>query len=498
MTLLVDSVNSCLTALGYSADARAALWSVTRAKTFQPYLIPSIVQACTDRKVPITFTDAAIQALRAAIQSEQYPHARGYQCEGIDFLRANRSALLADEMGLGKSLQALLAHEAPRPLLVVAPRSLVRVWQDEIEKWRPDLTVQSSALGWPDRAETTIVTSHEIGKWAPGGAYPETHLIIDEAHLYKAYSAQRTKLVRNTARNVLSRGGSVHAMTGSPILNSPKELWSMLVLLRLHTKLYRGYKDFARQFGGKDDGLGYWEFNAARIEPGATDPLRPYILRRVKADVLTELPPKIYRTHYSTGPNVVRILDALPDDIREPEDLPPSTRVELAYAKHMGYRIQLAEQARQAPLVYFSAHRAPIEDCQQLPGWSTVHGGIGQIDRDRRIAAFQRGDLRALACTIQTAALGLTLTAAAHVTFIDRSFVPETNNQAEDRLHRIGQKDTVVVTDVVADHPIDRRVHEILRKKQAIIEGTTGKLISNTRQQLSDIVARLDRAVVNA
>jgi len=88
---------------------------------------------------------------------------------------------------------------------------------------------------------------------------------------------------------------------------------------------------------------------------------------------------------------------------------------------------------------------------------------------------FQTGLLSGLALTIQAGGLGITLTRASHALFVDLAYTPSENSQAEDRLVRIGQKAAgVMVTRMVADHPVDRRVLEILSRKQLMIDATTG------------------------
>jgi SNF2 family DNA or RNA helicase len=108
-------------------------------------------------------------------------------------------------------------------------------------------------------------------------------------------------------------------------------------------------------------------------------------------------------------------------------------------------------------------------------------GGVSQKRRDEAIDAFQAGKLRGIACTIQAGGVGITLTKAHHAVFIDRTFVPGDNLQAEDRVCRIGQDRGVIISDIVCDHPIDRRVHELLRKKEKLIAATTGRLAEDRR-----------------
>ena len=122
------------------------------------------------------------------------------------------------------------------------------------------------------------------------------------------------------------------------------------------------------------------------------------------------------------------------------------------------------------PLVVFSSHRAPLDALGTLPGWGLIHGDTPMAQRHELVERFQGGKLRGLGCSIRAAGVGLTLTKAHHMIFVDRSYVPAENMQARDRLVRFGQHHPVLVAILVADHPFERRLDEILDNKIALIE----------------------------
>jgi hypothetical protein len=138
------------------------------------------------------------------------------------------------------------------------------------------------------------------------------------------------------------------------------------------------------------------------------------------------------------------------------------------------------EQAE--PLVVFSAHRAPIDLLATREGWAVITGDTPASERTRIEDDFQAGKLKGVAGTIKAAGTAITLTRAHHSLFVDREFTPGLNEQAEDRVCRIGQTRGVVIHDLIANHPLDRILFEILGRKKAIIT----KSVDASRVQAED------------
>lgn len=130
----------------------------------------------------------------------------------------------------------------------------------------------------------------------------------------------------------------------------------------------------------------------------------------------------------------------------------------------------LAEyEAQEEPVVVFSAHRAPIDLLAQRSGWRSLVGGLSTETRASIENDFQDGRLLGVAATIQAGGVSITLTRAAHLIFLDRMFTPALNEQAEDRIVRIGQKRSCLITILVAKHSLDTRLQEILVRKQSMV-----------------------------
>jgi len=184
----------------------------------------------------------------------------------------------------------------------------------------------------------------------------------------------------------------------------------------------------------------------------------------------------MYRVHVCgrLKVGIPRSLESMSDDevLQEcsPEGILSTHRRELAEAK-IKTALSLVEEYEQndEPLVVFSAHRAPILALQGRKGWGVITGDTSAPERTGLVADFQAGKLKGIGGTIGAMGVGVTLTHSAHVLFVDRSYVPAENLQAEDRCMRIGQTRGVLVTTMVAEHAVDRRVAEVLERKEAML-----------------------------
>ena len=443
----------------------------------------------------------------AAFLDQLPPELYRFQRAGTAFLHGNPTAFLFDDMGLGKTPQALIA--AGRRVVVVCPASLRLNWSHEVRRWRPDLDPvvikPGNSFAWPDEGQCVIV-SYAGTPQKPKDAPPGVSLVADEAHLVKSYKAARTRRFRSLARRVMKADGTVWLMTGTPVLANPKELWALLQALGLGKTLYRSWNNFTKVFGGFTDSLGVTHWDSKRVTADAMGPLRGYVLRRKRVDVLKDMPPKsrTYRhvelvTHDKLTTELLdRVDDAFAELLLDAADSADASmdyfggieglaqaRKALAAAK-IPALLDIVESYRQAqePLVVFSAHRAPIEHLAQLPGWGGVHGGIRkQEDRDKAVADFQAGRLAGIACTVGAAGMGYTLTRAAHCVFVDPDWTPAMNLQAEDRVARIGQKRPVSIIRLMADHPLDEKITDTLARKILMIENTTERLNEDDRPE---------------
>lgn len=423
-----------------------------------------------------------------------------FQRTGVETLAPRRRFLLCDEMGLGKTLQALIALPEGASCLVVCPAAVLLSWQREVELWRPDLTatiIKSTATWrWPQAGEVVLCTygclpSGEIQP-APFGCV----LIADEAHLLKNSKTQRSAAWKRLRDNVEASQGRIWLLTGTPMLNRPPELWNVLGAAGLAKEAFGSWARFVALFNGRRGYFDGYEWDPNGIDAEVPRLLQKVSLHRRRLDVLPDLPAKRRVTREVNGlpAAAIKACDAALEALRrrgiDIDNLPPGTdvgqlivgdcfelisraRAALASAK-IPTALELVESYEEAdePLVVVSAHREPLDVIGARPGWGKITGETSPEERGRLAASFQSGALKGLAISYKAGGVGITLTRAAHALLVDLDWTPALIQQAEDRLVRIGQTRGVLITRLVATHPLDRRVTELLAAKQALIEAS--------------------------
>lgn len=434
-----------------------------------------------------------------------------FQQTGVEWLAPRRGAVLADDMGLGKTVQALIALPDAARALCVVPASLRLNWQKEARRWRPDLTPVVAAtkaqFRWPDEGEIVIVSygclppapaekdenglpiPEEDRVWEVSPPPLGMHLVADEAHALKNHRTKRAKAFGVLRDATFAHRGVVWAITGTPVLNRPPELWSLLKATGTAEESFGTWYSFVRLFGGQKTSL-FGGFDWGQPSPEVVDRIRRVCLHRRREEVLRDLPTKLRTTTTVEGgsaPAADAIVDALEAKgfkleelsldrvVKEtPFELISAARAQLAEVRIPALldRVLEYEDARE-PLVVFSCHLKPLEVLQGRPGWALITGGTPADERERIVERFQAGELIGLAGTIKAMGVGLTLTKAHHALFVDLDWTPALNTQAEDRICRIGQEaQQVFVERLVTQHPLDERVLELLTEKQRIIDSS--------------------------
>jgi len=456
-----------------------------------------------------------------------------FQRIGVKWLATQFGALLADEMGLGKTIQALAALPASAAVLVVAPAVAKGVWKREIGRWRPHLHISViSGRGnfrWPEPGEVVII-NYDI---LPDMHKPDTKVgdkkragckdklckgcgpgldviadlpkgvvaIVDEIHALKSSKAKRTLKWRSLAEAIRARQGRTWGLTATPLLNRPQELWSIFMALGIAQVAFGGWTQFLKLFNGMP---AYWGgFDWGTPEAEVAERIRKVCLRRLRTDVLPELPVKTWRRlDVEVDEKTLRACDKVLKEyggikkilhLIENEGLKfetmSSIRHALAVAK-IPSLLSLIEQyeEQEEPVVVFSAHRAVVEELGKREGWAVILGGVKAEDRTRIEDDFQAGKLKGIAGTIAAAGVGITLTRSHHAIFTDLEWTPALNAQAEDRICRIGQTRGCVITILQAEHELDERITELLMRKQKLITETVDEardltMVEDTRDK---------------
>lgn len=399
-----------------------------------------------------------------------------FQETGVTFLQSTPFALLADEQGLGKTTQAIAAvrdYEAKK--IIVCPLSLTNQWRDEIFAITGDVATIVSSKG--QHPERWTIVSYERVNWLALEKGERYNLIVDEATHIKNWKTKRSKAVMTLA----ARADRIIALTGTPMVNRPKDLWMLFLLLR--KRVQRDFFPFMEKFCGAFRTPYGWDFDGASNTAELGDELRTFMLRREKKTVLPQLPPKTYTT--------IKI-DTDEDPMRKLHDFMLSggdllrtdgieqvmhARIDAANAKVPA----IAEWIEAHPdqkIVVFSNFRATLHGLRaELYGLGDAAVGrdsvvTGATPAPRRDALIQDWKTNPhnniLFTTYGVSTYGLNLQEASVVIIMDLPWTPAELQQAEDRVHRIGQENPVEIVTFLTSSPIEAHMLGALREKRTI------------------------------
>lgn len=430
-----------------------------------------------------------------------------YQAAGIIAGMGRGTIILADEMGLGKTIQAIgiIGASKAKRTLVVCPAFLKHNWKREVEKWLSGSRAEIVDGKKPPRqkADITIINYdilHNHIEWIY--ERPWDVLIFDESHYLKNLSARRT---------AISLGGTYQIskykkieyqgipakkklyLSGTPVEGSPHELYPILK------------REMFYEFGSEDDFKERYctgfVIDRKFIATGAKNSrelqnrLRSTLMiRRLKKDVLTQLPPKQREIVELRIPGVGKIAkeeaaiigNRSVDDImqgyskgKEPLELGDMARIRRAVGlAKVDTCIRYIENILESKekVIIFGHHKDVLSAIHKaIKGSVLITGDVPMKKRDAIVQEFQEGKARCFIGNIQAAGVGLTLTAADTVVFVEPDWSPSKMTQAEDRAHRIGQLNAVYVIILVAYNTLEARIMEKTVRKQEIIDKTLDK-----------------------
>lgn len=431
---------------------------------------------------------------------------RPYQREGLqwlDYLHTHKlGGCLADDMGLGKTIQAiaLLTRIYPKvkaPSLLVMPRSLVFNWSREFERFAPSLKIAThygTGRDWKKslKAQIILTTYGTLRADIETIVSTKFHaVILDESQAIKNSQAQTTQAA------LALKAQFRLALSGTPIENNLGELFALFRFL--NPAMFRNQSEFDRDYGTpiqkKDD-------------QAAADELRrkifPFILRRLKGDVLKDLPPKVEQTlyvdmgteqkaHYENRRNfyqqVIRkeidthglaksqfaILEALLE-LRQIASVPESKtdgRIQSAKSERLLEALEEATSNGHKCLVFtnFLAGLEQISTALQTRGISHLSMTGATSNRQELVERFQNDtSIKAFIMTLKTGGVGLNLTAADTVFIFDPWWNTSAESQAVDRAHRMGQKNTVFTYRLIAKDSIEEKIQQLQQQKKQLVD----------------------------
>lgn len=435
-----------------------------------------------------------------------------FQQRGVSFIEnRNGRALVADEMGLGKTAQALAwlqLHPELRPAIVVVPASLKLNWKKEAEMWMDCPNVQiltGTTPTMPIIGEILVINYDILDEWVETlqSVRPQV-LITDECHYYKNNSAQRTKAVKRLGKGIRH----IIALSGTPIVNRPVEAYNALRLI--DSQLFPSFWTYAQKYcGARHNGYG-WDFNGATNTEELHDKLaKSVMIRRLKKDVLTDLPDKL-RSFLPMELDNERDYQRAEQDfigfIREQKGreaaLKASNAEALAAIEGLK-QLAVAGKMKQAidwirdfievdgKLVVFAVHKFVIDRLIQEFGDIAVKvdGSVGMDKRQEAVDQFQNNDkVRLFVGNIKAAGVGLTLTASSNVAFLELPWTPGDLTQAEDRIHRIGQHYSVTIHYLLASGTIEERIARLIDRKRKVLDSVLDGQVTEEESLLTELM----------
>jgi superfamily II DNA or RNA helicase len=464
---------------------------------------------------------------------------RTYQHQGLNWLQFLReyqlNGILADDMGLGKTIQAL-AHlliekqqgRLTKPVLIVAPTSVIFNWANEIEKFTPQLTYQVlhgskrhqhfgciEGLEMPESGEKPvdiIITSYalitkDLDLYSEQKFY---YLILDEAHY-----------IKNTKTKLYQAFMSLKAehklcLTGTPMENHLGEFWAQFNFLL--PGFLGGQRQFTKLFRTPIEKHGELERKQLLNQR-----IKPFILRRTKDKIATELPPKteivqklriegkqaeLYESvrlamdsrlkdiiaDKGLKRSQIEVLDALLK-LRQVCNHPKLLSLEGAKKVNQSAKLDylmetLPEQIDEGRKILifsqFTSMLALIEDELVAEGIDFVKLTGATTKRQEVVDKFQRGEVPVFLISLRAGGVGLNLTAADTVIHFDPWWNPAVENQATDRAYRIGQDKPVFVYKYIIENSIEEKIQKIQQNKAALAKALLSEEVSDNKLSLTD------------
>jgi SWI/SNF-related matrix-associated actin-dependent regulator 1 of chromatin subfamily A len=417
-----------------------------------------------------------------------YPH----QIAGVEYMAGLKSVLCADLPGCGKTLQtiALANHLGWRKLLVVVPAGLRLVWLREYERgsiFKPRICVVMS--GRDPIAGDVVIISYDLAVRRYKELMPMTFdaLVADEAHYLKDRTSKRTRLVLGTPKfpGLVSRAGRHVFLSGTPAPNAPHEFFPILRRAVPALIEHAPYQDFVEKYAHVSQTPWGMKVYGSRNEADLAARLRSgFMLRREREAILPELPEKTHKMVVwpADGAFPAIIERERPFSAAEivEHGVPvgtalPEIRRAMGEAKAplvAQYVRDLLDDADEKILV-FAHHKSVVDILSKALasyGVVAVTGSTPPLQRNTNVDRFQNDPrTRVMVANIVAGGTGLTLTAARQVVFCEFSYVPGENDQAQDRVYRIGQQRGVVIHWPVVQGSLDAEVLKIAAKKQAAL-----------------------------
>ncbi|NXI56037.1 ZRAB3 endonuclease, partial [Chloroceryle aenea] len=459
--------------------------------------------------------DAMLSFLPERLRKKLLP----FQEKGIIFaLKRSGRCMIADEMGLGKTIQAIAIsyyYKNEWPLLIVVPSSLRYPWVDEMEKWIPELSPDDITI-IQNKTDTGRISTSKVTILGYGlltsdaqtlvdSLYRQNFkvVVVDESHYMKSRNATRSKILLPIIQKALR----AILLTGTPALGRPEELFMQIEAL--FPKRFGTWSEYAKKycnarirFFGKRR---QWDCRGASNLEELHQLLSEIMIRRLKNDVLTQLPPKIRQripfdlpqaaaknlnATFAEWEKLMRNLnsDATESHFSQVMNLITRMYKETAIAKAGAVKdyIKMMLENDKLKFLVFAHHLSMLQACTEAVienkvRYIRIDGSVPSAERIHLVNQFQKDpDTRVAILSIQAAGQGLTFTAATHVVFAELYWDPGHIKQAEDRAHRIGQSSSVNIHFLIAKGTMDTLMWAMLNRKAKV----TGSTLNGKKERM--------------
>ncbi|KAM9085295.1 DNA annealing helicase and endonuclease ZRANB3 isoform 2-T2 [Megaptera novaeangliae] len=438
-----------------------------------------------------------------------------FQKDGITFaLRRDGRCMVADEMGLGKTIQAIgiaYFYKEEWPLLIVVPSSLRYPWTEEIEKWIPELGPEEINV-IQNKTDVGRISTSKVTVLGYGLLTTDAEtlidaldnqnfkvVIVDESHYMKSRNATRSRILLP----VVQKAKRAILLTGTPALGRPEELFMQIEAL--FPQKFGTWTDYAkrycnahvRYFGKRPQ----WDCRGASNLNELHQLLSDIMIRRLKAEVLTQLPPKIrQRIPFDLPSAAAKELNSSFEEweklMRAPNSDATKTvmglitrmfkQTAIAKAGAVKDYIKMMLQNDSLKFLVFAHHLSMLQACTEAvienkTRYIRIDGSVPSSERIHLVNQFQKDpETRVAILSIQAAGQGLTFTAATHVVFAELYWDPGHIKQAEDRAHRIGQCSSVNIHYLIANGTLDTLMWGMLNRKAQV----TGSTLNGRKEKL--------------
>ncbi len=465
---------------------------------------------------------------------------RPFQKAGVKYITDNKKVIVGDEMGLGKTIEAIASIEkqVSYPALIVCPNSLKYNWQREFNRFvnRKVQIINSDTdfSSLDDDIEVFIINYNSLIKHLGNlESLNLKSLVSDESHYLKNGKSKRTKAFTKLANN---NPEMVLLLSGTAIVNRVSELISPLQILGKLDE-FGGFWKFATRYCGAHRTRFGLDMSGSQNLPELHEKLRSICyIRRNKADVLTELPEKsrqiieldiTNRRKYNKAES--DLIDYLRNEISVNKEFVESisglSKEEQDKAKKEWHlqKIQKAEAAEHLvrinelkklvvegkleetkswisdtiesgeKLVVFANHVSVVKELSEYFKCNKIDGSVSSEDRDKFVQDFQENEnTKLIVINLAAGKEGLTLTAASKLAFVELGWTPGEHDQAEDRIHRIGQKNTANIYYLIGKNTIDNEIFDLISAKREITDSVNKGLNStNSVSIMSELISKL-------